>query len=220
MTKRYRAEPYLRQAEAAVAQVEGEWVWLDDPLIFAFAGGQQADRGTIAGIEVLESTALDDGTIRYRLGADHGLSVGDVVTQAVDWELRYRIMRVHTATHVAYAAMSEQMGGAEETIGSNVHAGKGRLDWALGGSVSPLVHAASERVAEIVARDLPILRAAEAEGSDRWVWRLDGDDLDPTYWRMPCGGTHVARSSEIGRVKLKRKNIGKGKERVEVTLLD
>jgi len=220
MTKLYRAEPYLRQASATITRVEGEWIWLDEPLIFAFAGGQQADRGTIGGLEVLESEALDDGTIRYRLAADHGLARDDSVTQVVDWELRYRIMRVHTATHAAYAAMSEQMGAALETIGSNVHAGKGRLDWALDDPVSPLIAAASERVAEIVGRDLAVERRPLDASSDRWVWELCGDDLESTYWRIPCGGTHVARTGELGRIKLKRKNIGKGKERVEVTLLD
>ncbi len=220
MAKRYRAEPYLTEAEARVTRVDGEDVWLDDPILFAFSGGQQADRGTIAGLEVLESEALDGGTIRYRLPADHGLAEGAVVEQVVDRELRLRIMRVHTATHIAYSAMSEQMGEARETIGSNVHAGKGRLDWEFDATVTPWVPAATERVAEIVARDLPIRRFAEVAGSDRWVWEIEGEDLDPMYWRMPCGGTHLGRTGEVGRVKLKRKNIGKGKERVEVTLLD
>ena len=220
MTKRFRDEPYLRSAEATVSRVEGEWVWLDDPLIFAFSGGQQADRGTIADLDVLDSDAMDHGTIRYRLPRDHGLIPGATVTQALDWELRHRIMRVHTATHVAYSALSEQMGAARETIGSNVHAGKGRLDWALDTSVSPLIGAAGERVAEIIGRDLAVERFAEPGGGDRWIWEVRADDLDAAYWRIPCGGTHVARTGELGRIKLKRKNIGKGKERVEVTLLD
>ena len=159
MAKRYRAEPYLTEAEARVTRVDGEDVWLDDPILFAFSGGQQADRGTIAGLEVLESEALDGGTIRYRLPADHGLAEGAVVEQVVDRELRLRIMRVHTATHIAYSAMSEQMGEARETIGSNVHAGKGRLDWEFDATVTPWVPAATERVAEIVARASPRLRA-------------------------------------------------------------
>jgi Ser-tRNA(Ala) deacylase AlaX len=220
MTKRYRGEPYLTEAQATVTHVDGPWVQLDDPILFAFSGGQQSDRGTIAGKEVAELEALDSGAIRYNLGEDHGLAEGDSVTQEIDWELRLRIMRVHTATHMAWAAMSEGMGSAEDLIGSNVHAGKGRIDWARDESVSPLVPAATERVAEIVARDLPVARFAEAEGSDRWLWELQGDDLDPTYWRMPCGGTHLRSTGEVGKVKLKRKNIGKGKERIEVTLLD
>jgi len=220
MTKRFRAEPYLEEAEATVTRVDGPWVELDHPIIFAFSGGQQSDQGAIAGKQVQELEALDSGAIRYNLGDDHGLSEGDAVTQTIDFELRYRIMRVHTATHMAWAAMSEVMGAAEDLIGSNVHAGKGRIDWARDETVSPMVPQALERVAEIVARDLEVARFAEAEGSDRWLWELTGDDLDPAYWRMPCGGTHVKRTGEVGKVKLKRKNIGKGKERVEVTLLD
>jgi Ser-tRNA(Ala) deacylase AlaX len=220
MGKRFRAEPYLTEADATVTRVQDDDVWLDDPILFAFSGGQQGDRGTIAGLDVLDSEAMGDGTIRYRLPPDHGLAEGDRVAQVVDRELRLRIMRVHTATHVAYSAMSEQMGEARETIGSNVHAGKGRLDWEFDSTVTPWVAAAAERVAEIVARDLPIRRFAEPDDPDRWVWQIEGDDLDTVYWRMPCGGTHLARSGEVGRVKLKRKNIGKGKERIEVSLLD
>lgn len=220
MTKRFRAEPYLKQATALVTDLDGAWVKLDHPILFAFSGGQQSDRGTLAGHDILDSEALDDGTIRYRLPDDHGLAGGQEVTQEIDWELRFQIMRVHTATHMAYAAMSEQMGAAHELIGSNVHAGKGRIDWALDEAVSPIVQAAGERVQALVDADLEVKRFADSDDPDRWVWQLEGDDLDPVYWRMPCGGTHVARTSEVGTVKLKRKNIGKGKERVEVSLLD
>jgi Ser-tRNA(Ala) deacylase AlaX len=220
MDKRFRGEPYLQRLTTAVIGVDGDWVSLDSTILFAFAGGQQADRGTIGGHDVQASEALADGTIRYQLPAGHGLTPGVSVEQVVDWELRLRVMRVHTATHMAYAAISEQMGGARELIGSNVHAGKGRIDWALEGSVSPWVPAAAERVAALVGRDLWVQRLSADADPERWLWQIEGDDLDPDLWRMPCGGTHVARTGEIGRVKLKRKNIGKGKERVEVTLLD
>ena len=220
MSKRFRADPYLERLATRVRWIEGDWLTVDETIVFAFAGGQQADRGTIGGHEVLASEVLDDGTIRYQLPPGHGLAAGDPVEQVIDGELRLRVMRIHTATHMAYAAMSEQMGEARELIGSNVHAGKGRIDWQLDDSVTPWVAAATERIAALVMLDLPVGRFADAEGSDRWMWELAGDDLDPTCWRMPCGGTHVVRTGEVGRVKLKRKNIGKGKERVEVTLLD
>ncbi len=220
MTKRYRSEPHLTEATAHVTEVDGAWIKLDDPILFAFSGGQQADRGSIAGLELLASEALDDGTIRYQLPDDHGLSVGREVTQQVDRELRLRIIRVHTATHMAYAAMSELMGAAHDLIGSNVHAGKGRIDWALDETVSPMVPGARERVQALVDADLEVARFADPDEPDRWVWQLEGEGMDPVYWRMPCGGTHVTRTGEVGKVKLKRKNIGKGKERVEVSLLD
>ena len=220
MANRYRTEPYLTEAEATVTRVDGDNIWLDDPILFAFSGGQQSDAGTIAGLDIVESEAMDDGTIRYQLPQGHGLSEGEQVVQSVDWEQRYRIMRIHTATHIAYCAITEQMEESHEVIGSNVHASKGRLDWAMEDTISPLVPAALARVQEIVARDLPIERFAEEEGSDRWLWEIEGEDLAPEIWCLPCGGTHLLQTGEVGQVKLKRKNIGKGKERVEVTLLD
>ena len=219
MSAGYLDDPYRREAEATVTRVDGEWVQLDSPLLFAFSGGQQSDDGEIADRRVLEAQALDDGGIRYRLDAGHGLEPGARVRQVVDWDKRYRVMRVHAATHVAYAALCEVMGGARPLIGSNVHAAKGRLDYELEEPIGPVLPAAAERVAEIVGRDLPVARFADPPGSDRWTWELRGDDLDLAFWRMPCGGTHVARTGEIGAVRLKRKNIGSGKERVEVTLV-
>ena len=220
MTRRFRSEPYLKQAPALVTAVDGPWVTLDHPILFAFSGGQQSDRGAIAGHDLVDSEAHADGSIRYRLPDDHGLVEGQEVLQEVDWELRSRIMRVHTATHMAYAAMSEQMGAAHELIGSNVHSGKGRIDWAIDETVSPMVPAAKERVQALIDADLEVKRFADPADPERWVWQLEGEGMDPAYWRMPCGGTHVARTGEVGKVKLKRKNIGKGKERVEVSLLD
>jgi Ser-tRNA(Ala) deacylase AlaX len=220
MTKRFRAEPYLERAPALVTHVDGPWITLDNPILFAFSGGQQSDRGTVSGHDILASEALDDGAIRYQLPDDHGLAVGQEVLQEIDWELRFKIMRVHTATHMAYAAMSEQMGVAHDLIGSNVHSGKGRIDWALDETVSPMVPAAKERVQQLIDADLDVKRFADPDDPERWIWALEGEGMDPVYWRMPCGGTHVGRTGEIGKVKLKRKNIGKGKERVEVSLLD
>ena len=219
MTKRFRTEPYLRQAAAYVTAVVGDWVELDEPLLFAFSGGQQSDRGSIAGLEVLEAVEKDDGGIRYRLPEGHDLAVGRLVDQLVDWDVRHLVMRLHSATHLAYCALTEQL-GARPLIGSNVHVSKGRLDWSLGEPIAPYLAKAHDRVAEVVARDLPIARYPEVDGSDNWLWEVRGDDLDPAVWRMPCGGTHVARTGEVGPVKLKRKNIGAGKERVEVTLAD
>jgi Ser-tRNA(Ala) deacylase AlaX len=216
--KLFREDPYRRTAEATVVTVDGDRVALDAALLFAFSGGQQSDRGTVGGHEVLEAEDGTDGTIRYRLPEGHGLAPGDRVEQVVDWETRHRVMRVHSATHAAWAVLSELFGETRRLIGSNVHESKGRLDWELPEPISPLLPRAEERLNEILARDLPVARWAEPSDPDRWLWEVRDDDLDPALWRMPCGGTHVARTGEIGRVKLKRRNIGAGKERVEVTL--
>jgi alanyl-tRNA synthetase len=60
---------------------------------------------------------------------------------------------------------------------------------------------------------LPIITAFSDEQAERRYWEVEG------YARMACGGTHPRTTTEIGLLKLKRKNTGKGKERVEVTLL-
>ena len=62
----------------------------------------------------------------------------------------------------------------------------------------------------LVAADHAIISAFSDEANERRYWEI------PDFSRVPCGGTHLRRTGEIGEIALKRKNIGKGKERIEV----
>ena len=64
----------------------------------------------------------------------------------------------------------------------------------------------------IIRSDLPIRCAFEDEANERRYWEIEG------FSRVPCGGTHVRSTGEIGSIRLKRDNIGKGKERIEIRL--
>ena len=63
----------------------------------------------------------------------------------------------------------------------------------------------------IIAEDLEITTGFEDAATERRYWEIAG------FSRVPCGGTHVRRTGEIGGVRLKRNNIGKGKERIEIS---
>ncbi|MNW15619.1 Threonyl and Alanyl tRNA synthetase second additional domain protein [compost metagenome] len=65
----------------------------------------------------------------------------------------------------------------------------------------------------MLSADLPIITAFSDEAAQRRYWHVEG------FARMACGGTHPRSTGEIGALKLKRKNTGKGKERIEITLL-
>jgi alanyl-tRNA synthetase len=70
----------------------------------------------------------------------------------------------------------------------------------------------AERANDIIASNLEIITGFEDENSEQRYWAIAG------FSRVPCGGTHVRRTGEIGSIRLKRDNIGKGKERVEIYL--
>ena len=80
----------------------------------------------------------------------------------------------------------------------------------IGESVNQPVAVKDLVMNEIVERGLEIKKYEGENG--RRVWEID------EYEKMNCGGTHLANTKEIGRVKIKRKNIGAGKERIEITL--
>ncbi|MCW4627521.1 MULTISPECIES: hypothetical protein [Marinomonas] len=64
----------------------------------------------------------------------------------------------------------------------------------------------------MIDADLPIEKDFSDQPEERRYWKVDG------FAQVPCGGTHVKSTAELGVIKLKRKNVGKGKERVEIYL--
>ncbi|QOZ82266.1 MULTISPECIES: alanyl-tRNA editing protein [Chromobacterium] len=208
--KQFWADPYQTELHTTVALVDGPQVWLDATVFYAFSGGQESDAGSIAGLPVLraEKQGLD---IAYTLPDGHGLSAGDAVTVAIDWPRRYRLMRLHFAAELVLETICRELPDAEK-IGAHIAEDKARIDFALAQPITPLLPAIAAKVQALIDADLAIVSAYSDEANQRRYWELPG------LYRVPCGGTHLRRSGEVGELKLKRKNVGQGKERVEITL--
>jgi Ser-tRNA(Ala) deacylase AlaX len=208
--KRFWQDPYQTHLETRVAHVDGDWVGLESTLFFAFSGGQESDTGRIGAFEVLEAAkrGLD---VVYLLPAGHGLAPGDTVQQEIDWARRYRLMRLHFAAEMVLQLVYRQRPGIER-IGAHIAADKSRIDFALADSIAPLLPAVAKEAARLIAADLPIRCDFSEPRAQRRYWEVEG------FARMACGGTHPRRTGEVGAVVLKRKNIGKCKERIEITL--
>ena len=201
-------DPYRRQLDAMVEDVDGGSVTLDRTIFFAFSGGQESDRGTIAGRPVLEARKEGQGIV-YRLGDDHGLKPGDRVAVAIDWDRRYRLMRLHFAAELVLE-LAYRMLDPIEKIGAHIAENKARIDFAWEEPITPHLAALEEDANAIVVEDRPIESAFSDAARGQRYWKIDG------FARVPCGGTHLKSSGEVGRIALKRKNIGKGKERIEI----
>ncbi len=203
-------DAYRTAHKTRIAGVDNQRVRLEETIFFAFSGGQESDAGTVAGHPVLaaEKEGLD---IVYTLPPNHGLGAGDEVEVAIDRDRRYRLMRLHFAAEIVLQIIYKLRPGIER-IGAHISADKARVDFALDSSIAALFPQIEAQVATLLAADLPIVTAFADEATERRYWEVDG------FARMPCGGTHPRRTAEVGAIKLKRKNTGKGKERIEITL--
>lgn len=208
--KAFWDDPYRLREEARVSSALGDEVRLDETIFFAFSGGQESDAGSIGGHPVLE--ARRDGLdIAYRLPYGHGLRIGDAVMVEVDGLRRYGLMRHHFAAEMILQLVYALEPGIDK-VGAHIGPAKARIDFAREGSISALFDALQAQSAVLVAADLPIITAFSDEANHRRFWQVEG------FAQMGCGGTHPRRTGEIGALSLKRKNQGKGVERIEITL--
>ena len=200
---------------ATVTKVNGNTVELDQTIFFAFSGGQASDKGSVAGIEVKEARKIDENRIEYVLASEPNFKVGDSVEVKIDLKLRKTLMRLHSAAHIV-CFLFEKITGIHYTkcVGSNVDATKSRLDYVMDENISQYFEELTKQANEIFTSDHEIKTFQNPEDPNRREWGCPSLEMS-----CPCGGTHVTNTKEIGEIRLKRKNIGKGKERVEIILL-
>lgn len=201
-------DPYLARLETRVAGVEGDAVTLEGTIFYALSGGQESDRGSIGGHAVLEARK-DGREIRYTLASGHGLKPGDPVAVDIDWQRRYRLMRLHFAAEIVLELVYRTLGPVRK-IGAHIAPDKARIDFEWSENISGLFPALKQEAQAIVVADRAIVSAFSDEAAERRYWQI------PEFAPVPCGGTHLRRTGEIGVLELKRKNIGKGKERIEI----
>lgn len=208
--KAFWDDPYRLRHEARVSAVSGDEIRLDETIFFAFSGGQESGAGSIGGHPVLE--ARKDGLdIAYRLPEGHDLVAGDAVAVEIDGLRRYGLMRHHFAAEMILQLVYALKPGIDK-VGAHIGPAKARIDFARDGSISALFDALQAKSAALIAADLSIITAFSDEANHRRFWKVEG------FAQMGCGGTHPRRTAEIGALSLKRKNQGKGVERIEITL--
>ncbi len=201
-------DPYLTRLETHVTSVNGKNVTVAQTIFYAFSGGQESDTGTIGGFPVLE--ARKEGLeIVYTLGDRHGLNRGDSVAMTIDWERRYRLMRLHFAAEIILELAVQNLGPITK-IGAHIAQDKSRIDFEWGENIATSFPMLQDKARAIIGADQPIVSAFSDEAQERRYWEVSG------FGKVACGGTHLKKTGEVGEIELKRKNIGKGKERIEI----
>jgi len=206
-------------------------VVLDTTPFYAESGGQVGDQGVITA-EGVAFGVQDTQKIKAAVFGHHGvmqqgrLSVGDAVLAQVDGQRRAATMRNHSVTHLMHKALREVLGGHVQQKGSLVDAEKTRFDFAHNAPVTPEQIAEVERRvnAEILtnaptqARVMDI-DAAKQTGAMMLFGEKYGDTvrvLDIGSSRELCGGTHVARTGDIGLFKIvSESGVAAGVRRIE-----
>jgi len=239
MTERlFLDNPALASTTATVREAGPAGVVLDRTVFYARGGGQPGDIGELrwdGGRMAVADTIKGEGeAILHVPAADATLPpVGATVEAAIDWDRRYRLMRMHTAMHLLCSLIK----GAAVT-GGQVGADRSRLDFDLPNpppkeeveaGLNALIEADHpvriEWVEEsLLDSDPGLVRTMSVQpprGTGRLRLMRVGDGVDGMVDLQPCGGTHVARTGEIGRVQVvKIENKGKQNRRITIVLSD
>jgi alanyl-tRNA synthetase len=208
-------------------------VILAESSLYAEAGGQAADQGSIVGtgfdLEVLDVQRPVKGLISHTVLVRSGeVGVGEAATSVVDPVYRHAAAQAHSATHLIHAALRQTLGPEAHQSGSFNKAGYMRLDFSWNQALSAETRSEVEEVAnnavrdnlEVTTRILPIAEAKKA-GAMALFGEKYGDtvrmvDIGGPWSRELCAGIHVRTSAEVGLVNLvSEASVGSTNRRVE-----
>jgi misacylated tRNA(Ala) deacylase len=229
----FRDDAYLTETTATVREIDDRGgIVLDQTVFYVTGGGQPGDsgilkRGEDTPIEISSTVYADAGRIVHVPAASApNLQPGDPVVASVDWQRRYRHMRIHTGLHLLTVVLPFPVTGGR--IGTE----EGHLDFDIDGPV-PTKDEIQHRVNELLSQDRPVssewisddellanpslikTRAVKPPMGTGRVRLIRIGDID----LQPCGGTHVRSTSEIGQLAVaKIENKGRQNRRVRIRL--
>ncbi|HEV2614679.1 MAG TPA: alanyl-tRNA editing protein [Gammaproteobacteria bacterium] len=207
-TKIFWQDPYLTELDTIVQTVDADKITLKDTIFYAFSGGQESDHGTIGGHAVLDAKKADK-EIFYTLTENHGLNPGDPVKVIIDWERRYKLMRLHFAAEVVLELVCQKFPDVIK-VGAHIAQDKSRIDFEWNQNITPFLPELQQAAQDIINSNQDIISAFSDEKNERRYWKIN------EFSQVPCGGTHIKRTGEMGTIRLKRVNPGKGRERIEI----
>ena len=230
----FRDDPYLTTAQGkVVAHTPEGGIVVDASLFYATGGGQPGDSGAISWgdstMKIATAVKTLDGEIALVPAEPARLpEIGTEITQTLDWDRRYKHMQIHTALHLLSVVIPLPV------TGGSISAEKGRLDFDMPDAPADK-ETLQAQLNELVERDLEVheswitddelaanpdlvktmsVKPPMGSGRVRLIGiGRDADQID----LQPCGGTHVARTGEIGRLRIgKIEKKGKQNRRVNI----
>ena len=226
----FRDDPYKKECDAKILDFGDNWIILDQTVFYAEGGGQLGDTGLIkVGQQEIqiENTIKENDLIKHIFNSKFDFEIGDNVTCIIDWDRRYKLMKMHTSLHLLCSLVNAKV------TGGSVGDGKGRLDFNL--DFKPNKEELKDNLNDLIQgnHDITIswISAQELDKNPNLVKTMSvlpprtngsirmvriGDNID----YQPCGGTHVKNTSEIGLVEINKvENKGKLNKRVAISLV-
>lgn len=228
----FREDSYLKSCQGTVTSVENNDVILDRTVFYPNGGGQPGDIGTLARangdkIEIVDTRKSESGILHVAADGSTLPVVGEIVNADIDWDRRYRLMRMHTCMHLLCSVIPLGV------TGGSIRDGSARLDF---DAPDPLDKTeVTAQLNKLIELDQPVeiswitdeelegqpdlvrtMSVQPPKGSGR-VRLVNVKDID----LQPCGGTHLKSTGEIGKVLVKKiEKKGKHNRRINVVFAD
>ncbi len=230
MTKKlYWEDMYLQEFDAEVELVDGNRVVLDQTAFNPRGGGLVSDTGRLNGMKVIEATKEGDNVFHI-LEAPADLRIGDGVHGVLDWDRRYRIMRMHTTAHILSSVVNGETGAL--ITGNQISPEESRVDFDLEQFDRNKLAFFIDRVNEAVGRGVEVktffMKREEALAKPGFVKLANA--MPPSLEMLRIvqigdvdtqadGGVHVGNTKEIGKVVgLRAENKGRSNRRLYFTV--
>ncbi|EOP90495.1 hypothetical protein IGM_02187 [Bacillus cereus HuB4-4] len=221
--KLYLQNPYLKECRATITHIEGNKIYLNQTVFYPEGGGQLGDQGWIEGHEVIDAQKTG-GNLFYhtnfpiiKVGSEvvhilkepvKELHEGMEVKVKINWERRHMLMRMHSAAHLIYYYTFKVFG---EMYVKGCHIAEDRARFDFYSPNKRLDREGLDKVEElanlIVKNNISIQNIPLDEEPEAINW-ICGDMC------IPCGGTHVRKTGDIGEISVRRNSRGKSLERI------
>lgn len=231
MTKKlFWEDAYIKEFTATIASVDGNNIVLDQTAFHPRGGGLVGDTGVLENVKVLDTTKGENDSVVHAVDSAAGLNGGAQVHGLIDWDRRYRIMRMHTSAHLLSSIFNKETGAL--ITGNQIESDKSRIDFSLENFDREKMLTHCQQANDAIAKNPPVktyfmkreeamkipgitklAAAAPPDVQELRIVEIEGYDIQAD------GGVHVKSLGEISRIEpLKFENKGKSNRRLYFTI--
>ncbi|QIO06980.1 alanine--tRNA ligase-related protein [Acinetobacter shaoyimingii] len=206
--------------KSKIIRIENNKLYFDKTIFYAESGGQESDLGLVK----LNDVELNISNVQYE--KENGLwktahyveteedlnqyfQVNDEINLVLNTDRRNNLSAYHTASHLLFIAAEKVRNGIQKSvIGCHIKEDSARFDFITDLKFTEdELNIIANHVNSMISNQLNIRTFLKNEATNERVWECDG-------FEIPCGGTHLTNTGFLEPLKVKRKGIGKGKERL------
>jgi len=205
---------YKKEFTAKIININNNEIILDKTCFYPQGGGQPGDTGSISGIKIIDTQKVDS-TIVHIAEADSVntkiIKSGIDILGKIDFERRYKIMRLHSSSHIMEYFLFEKFGKLD-LVSAFISENNDRSTYQTDLKINnDSLKSVEDKVNDFIAKNYPIQLYSSKSDPDVRYWECE-------HIKYPCGGTHPKNTKEIGKIKVKRKSGGKGKHLIITSL--